>query len=169
MVIDVTSRLRHDVISRHTISWCSDSCSDATCSGRVDVAAVFMDDTCFTPTDAAGPPRRSAGCYIRPGRGPRPTGCASRVGRVGARPGPDTCVSARVVGYAGLYAGYSDLLLVNHRHAAPAVDWRRPAAAAVQGGRSAAAAAAAAGCWCLQQQRRRWRRHRWVTHRSSPS
>jgi len=82
-----------------------------------------MDDTCFTPTDDAdlrgpGPARLvgrsvgwSAGCCIRDARRGAAGGlsrCASRVGRVGARPGPDTCVCERVcVGYVRLYASYS--------------------------------------------------------------
>jgi len=47
-----TSQRGHVVIS-HVIQfgWYSDSCQwrrqDATCWGRVDVLAVFMDDTCF--------------------------------------------------------------------------------------------------------------------------
>jgi len=67
----------------------------ASVTSRAGVAAVFMDDTCFTPTDDADLPawpsrRLLYSTHTADGRAGGRSRCASRVGRVGARPGPDT-------------------------------------------------------------------------------
>jgi len=88
--------------------------------------------------------------YKKRRMGGRQVSAGARVRSVGSVPGQAltrvwACVCVCVcVGYVGLYASYSDLLSVNQRHAALAVDWCRPLSwlqPAVQGGR-----------WAVEQQ-----------------